>query len=104
MGIVSSYRSTSGSISWSSRLQKTVALSTSEEEYHSLSTAAQECCHLRNSLEDMGVGQNCPVAIHVDNQACIAISKNPVQQNKMKHISISTTFRQGSHERKQLSP
>ena len=64
----------SASIGWSSRLQKMVALSTAEAEYHSMS---QEC-NLRNLLDDMGVGQNCPVAIHVDNQACIAISKNPM--------------------------
>ncbi len=82
----------SAAISWSSKLQKTVALSTAEAEFHSLSTAAQECRHLQHLLEDMNMGQQLPTYIMADNQACIAMSKNPVQQHKTKHVAMRLHF------------
>ena len=57
----------SAAIRWSSKLQKSVAFSTAEAEYYSLSTAAQECCHLLNLMKDFGVAADVPTIVRVDN-------------------------------------
>ena len=52
-----------GAISWSSRKQKSVALSTAEAEYVALSGAVPECIWLRQ--------------LEAENQSAIAMAKNP---------------------------
>jgi hypothetical protein len=46
-----------GSVSRSSRLQPTVALSTAEAEYMAIAYCVQEAIHLRRSLKDLGFEQ-----------------------------------------------
>ena len=78
-------------ISWRSKKQTCVALSTAEAEYVALSAAAQEAIWLQNLLSELN-GQNSPVTIHDDNQAAIAMSKNPQYHGKAKHIAIKFHF------------
>jgi hypothetical protein len=77
-----------GYISWSSKKQPTVALSTAEAEYMSASNATKEAIWLRTLLTDMGFPQTMATTIHADNQACIALSYNPVNHSCAKHIDI----------------
>jgi hypothetical protein len=82
----------SGCVSWSSKLQSTVATSTAEAELNAAMAAAQEAVHLQELLSSMGYPQQPPTRINVDNQACIAITRNPVQQTKTKHYAIKLHY------------
>jgi hypothetical protein len=95
-GDVATRRSTTGflvkigncPVSWSSKRQTTVALSTTEAEYMSVSAATQEVVWIRNLLEELGLKPTGPTTVYQDNQGAIAMSKNPVQHGRTKHIDI----------------
>ena len=66
-------------ISWKSRKQQTVALSTCEAEYVALSNAVQEAKFLRQLCLDMQVNTSDDnVVIQIDNQAAMNLARNPV--------------------------
>ena len=81
-----------GAISWISKKQSVVALSTAEAEYIALSSATQEVIWLRRLLTDLHLPENGPTKIWEDNQGAIAISKNPVAHGRTKHIDIRHHF------------
>jgi hypothetical protein len=81
-----------GSVSWSSKKQPTVALSTVEAEYMAASNATKEAIWLRTLLRDLGFTQTLATTIHADNQGCIALSRNPVSHSRAKHIDIRHHF------------
>lgn len=76
-----------GAVSWLSKKQATVALSTAEAEYIALSQAAQEGVWLRRLLTELGMETTATVILE-DNQGAIAIAKNPVDHARTKHIDI----------------
>ena len=76
-----------GAVSWASKAQPVVALSSSEAEYIALSMAAQEATWMQKLLDDLHVCAR-PVKIMEDNQGAIAIAKNPVAHARTKHIDI----------------
>ncbi len=76
-----------GAISWLSKKQGIVALSTSEAEYIALSSAAQEAVWLHRLLHDLGE-QPGAVTLMENNQSAIALTKNPVAHCRSKHIDI----------------
>ena len=77
-----------GVVSWSSKRQSCVALSTAEAEYIALASATQEAVWLLKLAEDMQIGSKEPMLIYEDNQSTIAMSKNPQFHGKSKHIDI----------------
>ena len=78
-----------GAVSWYSKKQPVVALSTAEAEYISLSAATQETIWLRRLLKDLSCcTTKDPTTIREDNQGAIAIAKNPVYHSRTKHIDI----------------
>ena len=77
-----------GAISWMSKKQATVALSTSEAEYVALSSATQEAVWLRRLLTDLKATPRKPTVLMEDNQGAIAIARNPVSHARTKHIDI----------------
>ena len=80
---------TGGPISWLSKKQAAVALSTSEAEYVALSSVTQEAVWLRKLLtSDLQVTSQEPTMIMEDNQGAISIVKNPVAHSRTKHIDI----------------
>ena len=79
-------------ISWKSKKQPTVALSSCESEYMALCSAVQETVYLERLLNDVLKSSFSPVTIFVDNQGTIALSKNPVHHNRFKHIDIKYHF------------
>ena len=89
-------RSTSGmtfmlqgaSITWSSKRQASVALSTVEAEYMALSQATQEAIWLQHLLEEVGESTKEGTTIMEDNQGAIATAQNPVFHHRPKHIQI----------------
>ena len=75
-----------GTISWESRKQRTVALSTAEAEYMSLPEAAIEAIHLKNLANDMNVFHDTiPI---FNNQAAQRLVANQIVSSKSKDISI----------------
>ena len=81
-------------ISWKSKKQQSVALSTCEAEYMSLSAAVQEGKFLSQVLTDMMPEQNGidHFILYCDNQGAIALAKNPVHHQRSKHIDIRYHF------------
>ena len=63
-----------GAISWSSKQQSMVALSTTESEYIGLSLARQHLAWLYTFFEEIGHPQKGPTTLHCDNQAVIILS------------------------------
>ena len=82
-----------GVISWASKLQPTVAASTTEAEYMAAAHATKEALWLRKLMGSFGqVDQNTAIQMHGDNQASIAIMKNPTSHQRAKHIDIQHHF------------
>jgi hypothetical protein len=77
-----------GAITWKSKKQTTIALSSTQAEYVALSEAGREACWLRNLYEEMGYRQERPTLIKGDNDGSIAMAKNPQFHNRSKHIAI----------------
>jgi len=67
-----------GAISWSSKKQPVVALSTAEAEYMAVTSCATQTVWLRKMLEVMHQKQDTPIVIFCDNKSAIALCKNPV--------------------------
>ena len=78
--------------SWCSKKQETVAQSTAEVEFIAATTAVNQALWLRKMLTDLHLEQDTTTEVMVDNQAAIAISKNPAFHGKTKHISIKLFF------------
>lgn len=99
-GDVESRKSTSGfaflyagaAISWISRKQSCVTLSSMEAEYVSLSEACQEAIWLRSLLQDFGQRQETATIINEDNQSCIAFVKAERATRRSKHIETREQF------------
>lgn len=73
-------------VSWRAKSQSMVSLSTAEAELMAAARAAQEAMYLRHLLQDLGYEQMEPTVIFEDNQACIAMLKNPTQHEWCRHI------------------
>lgn len=78
----------SGAISWSSKKQDIVALSSSEAEYVAVNSAACQMVWLRRVLSEVGYKQEQATEIFCDNKATIAMTKNPAYHSRTKHIDI----------------
>ena len=81
-------------ISWGSKKQYCIALSTMEVEYVACSSAIQEAIWLRKFLQDMGVVKIAfdPVTLYCDSKAALAYAKDPKYHGKTKHIQIRYHF------------
>ena len=78
-----------GPVSWKSKMQKCIAQSSAEAEHIAASLCAKETTWLRSLLSTvMGSPLKTPTLINVDNNAAIAIVKNPVCSSKTKHIEM----------------
>ena len=75
-------------IHWSSKMQETVALSTTKAEYRALSEGAKDLAYLRRLFEELGICQRNPTMIYSDNMSCIKLANNPVMHSRTKHIEL----------------
>ncbi|GJV73787.1 hypothetical protein Tco_1493782 [Tanacetum coccineum] len=100
-------RSTSGSaqflghrlVSWSSKKQKSTAISTTEAEYIALQDVCAQILWMRSQLRDYGFAFN-KIPMYCDNQSAIALCCNSVQHSRSKHIDIRHHFIKEQVERK----
>ena len=111
-GDINDRKSTSGyvfimsgsAISWRSKKQSSVALSTAEAEYIALSSATQEVMWLRqlmsSLLKDYKLSES--TTIYEDNQSAICIAKSQQQHGRSKHIDIKFHFTREQVELKNI--
>ncbi|GKB23676.1 hypothetical protein Tco_0863077 [Tanacetum coccineum] len=93
------FRSTSGSaqflgdklVSWSSKKQRSTAISTTEAEYIAMSGCCAQILWMRSQLKDYGFLFN-KIPLYCDNKSAIALSCNNVQHSRSKHIDIRHHF------------
>ena len=78
----------STSISWMTRKQKSVSLSTVEAEYIAASMACCEAIWLRKLFSELFEHALDTTVIFCDNQSGIHLSENPVFHDRSKHIDI----------------
>jgi hypothetical protein len=76
----------SGAISWSSKLQSMVALSSTEAEYIAGVELGKEMVWLRKVLTEFGYSFKGPSPLFTDSQSALAVSKNPEHFGRMKHL------------------
>ena len=86
----------SGVVSWSSKKQPPVSLSSTEAEYKALCSATCEAVWLMRILEDVGEVQSLPTIIKCDNQSSIKLTHNPIYHARSKHIEIQHHKRKDS--------
>lgn len=95
-GCQDTYRSTSGyvffmagaPVSWSSKRQATVALSTTESEYIGLSRAAQQAVWLTSFLQEVDLTQQGPINLLGDNFGSVSLTENSKRHALVKHIEM----------------
>ncbi|KAJ9548880.1 hypothetical protein OSB04_021423 [Centaurea solstitialis] len=78
-------------VSWSSRKQNCVSLSTAEAEYIAAACCCSQVLWMKTQLADFGYTMN-QIPIYCDSQSAIQITANPVQHSKTKHIDIRYHF------------
>jgi hypothetical protein len=79
-------------VSWQSKKQPTVALSSTEAEYMAINDVAKEIMWMRMILGELGLKVVTPTIIYVDNQPAIRISENDSEHDRTKHIDIRHYF------------
>ncbi|POM75160.1 Polyprotein [Phytophthora palmivora] len=84
---------------FTSKFQRTFALSSTEAEYMALRLCVQEVLWLRVMLKDMGIPQEGATQIWEDNQGAIALAKNAGYNSRTKHVDIKHHFTRENVER-----
>jgi len=84
--------SNGGAITWGSKKQSVVSLSTTEAEYICLSDAAREVTWLRNLYKEIGFEEKEPTLIYGDNEGALAIARNPQYHKRTKQFDIKNHY------------
>ena len=81
-----------GAVSWASKKQPVVTLSTIEAEFVAATFCVCQCIWIRRVLENIGHSQSKCTTIMCDNSSTIKVSKNPVMHGRSKHIDVRFHF------------
>ena len=79
-------------ISWRSKGQKSVSLSSTEAEYMAVSEVATEILFIKSMMEFLGVNVTLPIQVNVDNVGAIYLSKSATTSNRTRHIDTRYHF------------
>lgn len=90
-----------GPVSWASRRQSCVAMSTTEAEFIAAAEAVKEAIWLQLLLKELGIPQN-STELKCDNQAAIALVRNPVCHQRTKHMDVRFFFIREAEEDKKI--
>lgn len=91
-----------GAISWKSKKQISVALSTTEAEYVSLSTCFQEAIWLQGLQTELIPTMN-KIKLFCDNQSALCLAKNHMYSARTKHIDVKHNFIRDLIEQKEFN-
>lgn len=96
------FKLANGPVTWKSKRQDTVSLSTTEAEYIAASLACKEIIWLRKLLS--GIGHRCshPIKLYIDNQSAIKLVKNQEFHSRTKHIDVQYHFIREKYEDKTI--
>ena len=89
-----------GPVSWKSKRQSCVSLSTTESEYVAAAAAAKEIVWMRRLLQDLGCNQLKPTYLFCDNQSAIKLVRNHQFHQHTKHIDLKFHFIRDLQEEK----
>jgi hypothetical protein len=82
-----------GAISWSSKRQPTIALSTTKAKYMASTQATKEAIWMTKFMKELRYTKEKKVmVIRCDNQGAISLTKNPTQHARTKHIDVQHHF------------
>jgi hypothetical protein len=81
-----------GAMSWSSKKQELVTLSTAEAEYVAATYAAKEALWLRRFIGEVFRPLKNPIPLYSDSQSAIALTKDGSYHARTKHIDIRYHF------------
>jgi hypothetical protein len=81
-----------GAISWSSRKQSCIALSSCEAEFVAACNAAREATWLRTLLSQLGFPQTTPTLVYIDNQGTLDVLYNPTSHSRTKHFDLPLLY------------
>lgn len=81
-----------GAVSWASKKQPIVTLSTTEAEFVSAAYGACQAVWLINVLKEIGCDQEEGTIMLCDNSSTIKLSKNPILHRRSKHIHVRYHF------------
>ncbi|KAA0037350.1 Integrase, catalytic core [Cucumis melo var. makuwa] len=81
-----------GAVSWCSKRQLTVALSTTEAEYRAAAMAAQENMWIKQLMKDLRQEINHAAILYYDNLSAICLAENPVFHARTKHVEVHYHF------------
>ncbi|KAE9035593.1 hypothetical protein PR003_g7486 [Phytophthora rubi] len=91
-------------ISWYSKKQSTVALSTTEAEYIAGATAVQDCLWVKQLLTELQLhGKDDSIDLYVDNQSAIKNMENDMTTSCMQHINIKFHFIRDAIRKKEVN-
>jgi hypothetical protein len=79
-------------ISWRSKLQTSVSLSSTEAEYMACCFATREAVWLRRLLQDLGIQISGPTVMFQDSTGCKSLSENWRADQRTKHIDVQYHF------------
>ncbi|XP_071712626.1 secreted RxLR effector protein 161-like [Rutidosis leptorrhynchoides] len=79
-------------VAWTSKKQKAVSLSSAELEFRGIAKGAVEALWIKKLPTEIGFPPNVAIQILCNNEAAIAISENPVQHDRTKHVEIDRHF------------
>jgi hypothetical protein len=99
-GNISDRKSTSGYftfvggnlVTWRSKKQKVVALSSAEAEFRGMAKGLCELLWLKRLLTEIGFAPTSEMNLFCDNKAAIDISHNPIQHDRTKHVEVDRHF------------
>ena len=79
-------------VTWRSKKQKVVALSSAEAEFRGMTKGVCELLWIKRLLTELGFASASEMDLFCDNKAAIAISQDPVQHDRTKHVEVDQHF------------
>ncbi|XP_070021374.1 secreted RxLR effector protein 161-like [Nicotiana sylvestris] len=85
-------------VSWATKKQNSLALSTVEAEYVAAASCCAQLLWIKLQLMDFGIEVGC-IPIFCDNTSSISMTKNPVHHKRTKHIDVRYHFIRDNYEK-----